>query len=537
MTPRWRGALKYGLLLVVVLLAYLPALRNGFVWDDDAHLTAPALRSVEGLRRIWTEPGATQQYYPLLHSAFWVEHRVFGDSPFGYHLTNLLLHALAACLFLLLLERLSVPGALIASVLFALHPVQAESVAWISEQKNTLSLVFYLAAALAYFRFDATHTRRAYFLALGWFACALLTKTVTATLPAALLVVIWWRRGRLSWRRDVLPLLPWFVLGALAGLFTVTVEHDLIGAGGSAIHLAPLQRVVLAGRALWFYVGKLAWPASLAFIYPQWTLDPTSLPQWVPALIWIVVGVVVWRARSHARGPLAAYLLFTGSLFPALGFFNLYPFRYSFVADHFQYLAGLSVFAVAGVLLVRAITGPWVVGVAAAAFATLTWHQALQYRDASTLYRATLATNPDCWMAYNNLGKELMSTSDRREDSIGLFHRALALRPDYFEARNNLGLALTQAARPAEAVPQLRRAVAIAPGSYQAHNNLGIALASSGRAADALAEFRVAAALNSTLPNIQENWARALLLLGRNAEANDHFAIARRLRAASPTSR
>ncbi len=232
-------------LLLLMLLAYWPALSGGLLWDDNGHVTRRDLQSLAGLGRIWFEIGATQQYYPVLHSAFWLEHRWWGDSVLGYHLVNVVQHALAAGLFGLLLRRLAVPGAWLAALLFALHPVCVESVAWISDRKNTLSLVFYLAAALAYLRFDERRHARGYALASILFLLGLLTKTVTATLPAALLVVFWWRRGRLEWRRDVLPLLPWFALGAVAGLFTAHFERTLIGAEGADFNLGWADRCVL----------------------------------------------------------------------------------------------------------------------------------------------------------------------------------------------------------------------------------------------------------------------------------------------------
>ena len=196
------------LALLVTLVAYYPAWHGGLLWDDDAHITRVDLRSFEGLWRIWFDVGATQQYYPVTHSAFWVLYRLFGDATLGYHLVNISLHATSAFLFAVILRRLAVPGAVLAAFIFALHPVHVESVAWITELKNTLSGVFYLGAALAYLRFDADRRRQSYALALVLFALALLSKTVTATLPAALLVVFWWQRGALRWRQDVLPLAP-----------------------------------------------------------------------------------------------------------------------------------------------------------------------------------------------------------------------------------------------------------------------------------------------------------------------------------------
>ncbi|MEN6605303.1 MAG: glycosyltransferase family 39 protein, partial [Bryobacteraceae bacterium] len=233
--------LAYALVLCVVLFAYWPSLQGGFLWDDDAHVPAPEMRSLHSLYSIWFDVGATQQYYPLLHSAFWLEHRLWGDAVLGYHLVNVLLHAVAACLLIAILRKLAVPGAWLTGFVFALHPVCVEAVAWISEQKSTLSAVFYLAAALVYLRFDETRRRRWYFFALVLFITAMLSKTVTCTLPAALLLVFWWRRGRIEWKRDALPLLPWFAVGIGGGLFTARVERLYIGAEGSDYALTFLQ--------------------------------------------------------------------------------------------------------------------------------------------------------------------------------------------------------------------------------------------------------------------------------------------------------
>src|SRR5215469_3076679 len=235
-----------------ILFSYLPALQGSFLWDDPMHVTRPDLRSLRGLWRIWFDLGATQQYYPLLHSAFWLEHRLWGDASVGYHLVTVFFHILAACLVLAVLRRLKVPGAFLAAAIFALHPVNVESVAWIAEQKNTLSAVFYLGAMLTYLRFDQQRRLALYVVSLGLFVCGLMTKTVVATLPGALLIIFWWQRGDLSWRRDVWPLTPWFVLGGAAGLFTAWVERRVIGAQGTAYDLSFVERFLLAGRVIWF---------------------------------------------------------------------------------------------------------------------------------------------------------------------------------------------------------------------------------------------------------------------------------------------
>jgi hypothetical protein len=332
----WPLGMVFTGLLLVAVVAYWPCLQGDFLWDDAGHVTNPELQSWSGLWRIWFEPGATQQYYPLLHTAFWLEHRLWGDTTLGYHLANLLWHASSAGLFVALLRRLAGPGSLLAGFLFVLHPVAVESVAWIAEQKNTLSTLFYLAAALAWLRFEADRRPARYAVASGWFLAALLTKSVTATLPAALLVVAWWQRGRLSWRGDVRPLLPWLIAGAAAGLYTAWFERTGIGAQGADFDLSFVERVLLAGRVVWFYLGKLLWPAELIFHYPRWSIDDTAAGQYLfPVAALALLGGLAWGARRQ-RGPLAAALLFGGTLFPVLGFVNVYPFLFSYVADQFQ---------------------------------------------------------------------------------------------------------------------------------------------------------------------------------------------------------
>jgi len=525
---RWPAPLAFLLLFGLAFIAYLPALRGGFLWDDSAHVTRTDLRSLAGLFRIWLEIGATQQYYPFLHSTFWLEHRLWDDAVLGYHLINLLQHATAAFLFGLLLRRLAVPGAWFAAVLFALHPVGVESVAWISEQKNTLSTVLYLAAALAYLRFADARRPSAYTLASGFFALALLTKTVTASLPAALLVIAWWRHGRLEWRRDIMPLLPWFAAGAGMGLLTAHFEREFIGAQGADFALDFLQRGLLAGRVVWFYLGKLLWPANLRLIYPRWTVDATVWWQWLFPLAACVLFVALawWTRRS--RAPLAAALLFGGTLFPVLGFFNVYPFLYSYVADHFQYLASLALFAFAGAGLTQLLA--WLptaarIGAFVALPATLgllTFFQAGMYRDSETLYRTTIARNPACWMAHNNLAIVLVESS-RAIDALPHYEAALRLRSPYPEAEHNYGLALNRLGRFTEALLRLERAVALKPDYAEAHNELGVALMGLNRTAEGHPEFETALRLRPDFGMAHRNLGLALASSGRVTEGLPHF--------------
>jgi tetratricopeptide (TPR) repeat protein len=501
-TVLWPAAL-WPLLLASTLIAYLPALQGSLLWDDNMHVTRPDLQSLHGLWRIWFDLPATQQYYPLLHSAFWLEHRMWGDAVLGYHLINVALHSASACLLVIILRRLSVPGAWLAGFVFALHPVCVEAVAWISEQKSTLSGFFYLASALTYLHFDRTRRRSLYLLALGWFVLALLSKTVTATLPAALLLVFWWKRGRLEWRRDLLPLLPWFAAGISAGLFTAWVESAprLIGAQGSRFALTFLQRLLLAGRVPWFYAWKAIWPANLMFIYPHWKVDSGDIIQYVfPIGLAAVAIALFWLARRN-RGPLAGFLFFVGTLFPALGFLNVYPFRYSYVADHFQYLAllGIIVPVASGItLLARRIplrpapvAAIALAGVLLTTLGAATRRQSAMYSDYETLFRATLARNPGSSLLYNNLGVILMSTN-RETEAVPEFREAVRLTPDDPDYRVNFGLALAQLpGRLGDAVAEYQAALRVAPHLPAAHLNLGLAYSSMpGRMQDAIEEYR-----------------------------------------------
>jgi protein O-mannosyl-transferase len=532
----------YALIFAATLAAYWPALQGGFIWDDLGHVTRPDLRPWSGLLRIWGEIGATQQYYPFLHTAFWLEHRLWGDSPLGYHLLNIFLHATAACLFGVVLRRLlesasepsgsRFPGVeWLAALLFALHPVGVESVAWISEQKNTLSTVLYLCAALVYLRFDGDRRAGSYALATGLFVLALLTKTVTATLPAALLVIFWWRRGHLSWRRDVLPLLPWFAFSAAAGLITSWVEGSLLGAHGADFSLGLIGRSLLAGRVIWFYLGKLIWPANLIFIYPHWTVDPGAAWQYLFPLGVAAVIVALWFQRRKNRGPLAAVLFFVGSLFPALGFINVFPFIFSYVADHFQYLASLGIFALAAAGLamiaarIPAAAGRGFAGALLFLLGALTWQQSKMYHDVFTLYQTTIDRNPACWMAENNLAESLAGVG-RVPDAIPHLERAIALRPQSAEAENNFGDDLRQLGRPLEAIPHLERALKLQPTFAQAHNNLGVALMEANRPAEGLTHFEEALRLNPHYAQACFNLGLALANTGHPPEAIEHFARA-----------
>jgi tetratricopeptide (TPR) repeat protein len=466
-------------LIAAVFLAYQPAWHGGFIWDDNCFVTRPELRSWYGLFRIWFEPGATLGYYPLLHSAFWIQYWLWGDATLGYHLVNIMLHAMSAVMAALILRRLAIPGAFLAAAIFALHPVHVESVAWISEFKNTLSAVFYLGSVMVYLRFDEQRRTSLRLWALLLFVLAMLSKPVTITLPGALLVIFWWQHGRLSWRKDVLPLLPFFLLGVGAGIFTIWTQHFITGNDVPQFANPALERVLIAGKAIWFYLGKLFWPTELIFIYPRWETSHMAAWQYIYPVAAFALLVTLWMLRRCWRGPLAGLLFFVGTLLPVLGFFNVFTFVYSFVADHYQYLASIGIITLfaAGIAIILKRLRSWLrlAGYAICVLllltlATLTWRQSRMYTDIEKLYSTTIDLNPTCWMAYNNRGI-IYASLDRDQYAIEDFNHAIRLKPDDAEFYNNRGAAYGKLSQYQRAIEDFNETIRLRPDYANAYYN------------------------------------------------------------------
>jgi Flp pilus assembly protein TadD len=564
MLPVWQG----GLIVFLVFLAYLPALRGGFVWDDDSWTTRiiGLLRDPSGLRSIWFQPTALQQYYPLSGTTFWLDYQLWKFWTTPYHVENVLWHALAALLFWRLLLRLRVPGAWLAGAIFALHPVMVESVAWITERKNVLSLVLYLGAWLAYLRYaqgvtgdkcQVTGTEAAaavpdsppatrhpplfYGLAFVLFLCALLAKTTTFSLPAAILLIGWWQRGQIRWRADVLPTLPFFVLAIGLCAVTAWLEKNHVGAEGPHFALSFPQRCLIAGRAFWFYLGHLFWPANLCFVYPRWQPNPGSGWQWLQPATAIGALFTLWLARGRiGRGPVTALFFFVGTLFPVLGFMNAYGMRYSFVWDHWVYLSALGIIALVAALVVRvaeSLRTPAVIyGFAAIVLpvlALLTWRQAGMYTDTETLWRTTLARNPDSWMAHSSLGT-LLYDQGHIEEAMEHYRKAIQLDPNNCEDLNNLGLTLVARGQFDEAIKYYYQAIQFKPDYFDALSNLGVALVAQGRFDEAIENFRKAIRINPNFANALDNLGIALAAEGRFDEAIENYRKAIRINSNRP---
>jgi len=475
-----RGWLKGCLLVVAVFLAYQPAWHAGFIWDDDVYVTQnPLLTAPDGLKRIWFSLNAPSQYFPLTYTTFRVERTFWGLNPAGYHGVNILLHAVNALLVWRLLKRLSVPGGWLAAAIFALHPVQVESVAWITERKNVLSLFFFLLALLAWVEFVEERPKpgwRFYFLSLFFYLLALCSKTTACTLPAALLLVLWLKEKPIN-RFRLAQMIPFLVLGTGMGLVTVWWERYHQGTQGAFFSYGLPERILIASHALWFYAGKLIWPANLTFSYSRWPINAAD----PLAYGWLVAGagacaVIYFARRFTGRGVEVAALFYVATLSPMLGFIMLYTFRYAFVADHYQYVASLGPMALAAAGMTRGweffkkrtpFPTPALGGMLLLVLGILTWRQCGMYADQETLWRVTMAKNPNSWLAHNNLGKELLRTG-RVDEAIIQYQKAVEIEPDFAMAHYNLGMVLAQKGLADEAIAQFKETLRFKPDDTNA---------------------------------------------------------------------
>ena len=515
-------------LVVLIVVAYLPALGAGFVWDDDHHVTKnAALASTAGLAAVWTTLDATPQYYPLTHTVFWIEHALWGLDPRGFHAVNLLLHAISALILWRTLRLLEVPGAWLVAAIFGVHPVHVESVAWVSELKNTLSGCLYLGASRIFlgWALDRERGPARPWIASAMYLLALLSKTVTSTWPIAMAIVLWWKTARVD-RRAIAWLAPLLAVGAAFGAVTHRLEATQIGTSGADWSLPFVSRVALSARIVWFYLGKLVWPDPLSFIYPRWTVDATSPAAWVWMLSALAVAAVLFTYRDRlGRGPSATLAFFVVTLAPALSFFDVYPMRYSWVADHFQYLASIGPIALACAAWARRTISPRrrVAGVAITAAVLLaasgrTFGRCGAYRDEETLWRDTLRHNPHAWIAHNNLGV-LLAERGAHEEAASEFARVLALRPSHSGARANLGYLQELMGRPEAAVLTLREAAAARPEDADVRIHLVRILIATGRLDDAVSPAVEAARLRPGDPDVLCDAGSLLARAGRTAEA------------------
>ncbi len=555
----WRRDWVWALFLIAfVFIAYSQVFRADFIWDDESHLTQnPCVIGPLGLKEIWTTTQAV--YYPLVLTTFWVLHKFIGLNPLPYHALNVLLHAVSAILLWRVLRLLHVRGAWLGAALWALHPVMVQSVAWVTELKNTQSCVFYLLSILFFLKWEdqgvlppgspqrQNRDRRSLVFALSLlsFLLATLSKPSAVMLPFVLALCVWWMRGKIRWR-DTLAFAPFALISAVASTWTIWEQRFHARAVGPEWVETFPERLIIAGKAIWFYLGKLVWPHPLIFIYPRWHVDSSNVVAYLPLMAAIATLIGLWFVRAQlGRAFFFAAAYYVISLFPVLGFFSVYFFRYSFVSDHFQYLASMGPLALIGAgigtLLGRFcgtpdhfVSHPETVsrpgntivsprrqlvlssvlcGILLVSLGFLTWRQTAEYHNLFALYTATLEKHPRCWMAHYNLGIVLREQGDV-DQAIEHYREAVALRPDYAEAHYNLGRLLVEKGQLDDAIVHYERAASINPADAAAQNNLGVTLFGIGRADDAIAHYQKALEIRPDYAEASCNLANVLIAKG-----------------------
>jgi tetratricopeptide (TPR) repeat protein len=578
---RWQVPLGIALIAALAYFVYRPALHGGFILDDELLTQSKLIKAPDGLHRFWftTEP---TDYWPVTSSSFWLEWRLWGDNPTGYHVTNLVLHIADSLLIWLLLRRLAIPGAFLAAAIFAVHPVNVESVAWIAQRKNLLAMLFLLISILCYLKTEDRLSWTGeegsrpsaspwYLLSLMAFVLGMLSKGSVAVLPALLLLIVWWRRPLTKW--DVLRSVPFFLLGGLLTLLNVWFQTH--GAETIVRNVTPLERLLGAGAVVWFYLFKALVPVNLIFVYPQWNIQASNFLWWLPLLGAVAVtALLVWQCASSsattnrtliptswARPLLFAWLFFCISLAPVMGFTDVGYMQYSLVADHYQHIAIIGVVA-----LIAAGWSVWrksmpenarfaadiVAAVYVGGLAFLSLQQCEEYRDPATLYQMTLEKNPACWLACNNLGNLLSAENQKQaaielydksliikadqpkvysnlgatqieigqtEQGLASFQQALKLDPNCFDAEYNWGVALRKLGHSDEAIPHLQRAIELQPENPLYYNSLGQAQIETGHAKAAIKSLEMAHELDPDNVNTCAALAVAYEHGGRTAEA------------------
>ncbi|MDH7482777.1 MAG: tetratricopeptide repeat protein [Armatimonadota bacterium] len=527
--PSGSNAIILGALAVAVvaIIAYMPAINNGFIWDDyDCFLNSPLIKSQNAFYKLWLTTESAD-YYPLVYSLFRIEYQLWGTNPRPYHLANIFIHALGSALLWLVLSKLRVPGAFVSALVFAVHPVNVEAVAWIFQQRTTLPLVFMLVAILAYLQFYTNFKTRWYVIALVAFLLGLLSKSSIVMLPCVLLGCVWWQRGKIA-RCDLIWSVPFFIQSLAFGILTIWFQsHRAIG--GEIIRNDNfLARMAGAGWAVWFYLYKALIPYKLTFVYPKWNIDSKSIISYIPLAILVFCLIVFAKYRkSWGRPLLAAFGYYFLMLLPVLGFFDIYFMKFSLVADHWQYVAipgvivlviGIAAFIFKRFgrkgMLIGAIGAIAIVGL----LTEISWKQEKIYKYEETIWRDTIAKNPTAWLAHYNLGLSLVGKG-KHDEAFEHFRETLRFNPRYAEAHNNIGLILQMRGELDQAVLHFRKALEIKPIMAEVHNNLGNALADLGRYEEAMREYKEAIRIDRNFASAYNNLGVVLASQGNYDEA------------------
>ena len=574
------------LLAVLTFIVFSGTIRNGFVWDDDDYIHKnQLLTDPHGLAKIWKSYYApsynpeqnTPQYYPFVFTSFFLEHKLWGFNPAGYHVINLLLHIANVILLLIVLNKLGFKWyiSFITAAIFAIHPTQVESVAWATERKNVLTGLFYFAAFLSFLRFEDSSKIKFYLLSIGLFICALLSKTASVMLPVVLILAAY-LRGR-PIKKTIIYSIPFFIISLAAGLVTWLVEHTLVGTKGAEWDFGLLQRFEIATHSFWFYIGKILWPHPISFLYGQWKVNPYSLEGMMPLIGAIVLlAAVLILHKKTGKLPFFCFGYFGFVAAPALGFISFYMMRYTFMADHFIYLGSWSI-----MLLI--VTGSaWIINhikseapkiftaiavtiIALGFCAGLSAEQVKKYKNVQSLWEHTISVSPDAWLAHNNLGviyagqgqpqraiEHYLTTiklnpkyhlaynnlgvsyamTNQSEKAIENYKKALELKPDYTESYYNLAAVYSQMEKNNEAAENFKIVVKDRPKYFSAWYNLAICFSKMNKLSEAAEAYKKAAEISPTHPEVHYNLAVTYQLMNKLDDAVIYFQKALELKPA-----
>ena len=518
-TPRTLAAL----LILFTLVAYLPAIGAGYIWDDDTLLTAnPQMRTLAGLSQIWHGENS-RDYTPLTLTTFWLEWRLWGATPTGYHVVNILLHALSAILLWLVLRRLLIPGAWLAALLFAIHPVNVASVAWVAELKNTLSFALFLSSLLTYLIARDRKHLPIYFASILLFLLAALSKGAVVTLPAILLLCILWQNRSLT-RRDILEIFTYAAIAVVAALLTIHYQ-----ARAQHYGLIPdtlNYRIARAGASIWYYLGALIWPAGLSPIRPPWLPDLHSPLTYIPAAAAVAAPVLfACNRRTWGLPFFFAYSCYLLMLLPILGFVWMTLMQETPGADWWQYMATPAIFASVAALLVTASSKSKLVTplicIIIAILLIQTERRTAIYSDMETYCRAVTTEDPYAWTLKNNLGI-MLKRQGRYSEAISSYKQALSDNPNYVEVHINLGNAYAASGNPTAAESEFRRAAVMRPGDpaiLAAITNQAEALAAKGNFSAAEQSFRDALLLSPDSIVLRIELCQTLVAQGKKSDA------------------
>jgi len=494
-TTKARELIKVILVIAICLIVYIPAIRGGFVFDDESMLTNNPVLKDNGLYQTWFTTSQSN-YWPITWTSYWVEHKLWGLRPAGYHITNVIIHTVCALVIWRILVHLGISGAFAAAVIFAVHPVNVESTAWIAQRKTVLAMMFFALSLLCYLKYDEDGRRRFYLSAVVLFAAAMLSKGSAAGAPIAILLCIWWRQGTIG-KRDILRSMPFFVISAVMSVTEVWFQCNRTIMGETIRSEGFGGRIAVAGAAVWFYIYKALLPIKLIVIYPRWNIEQS---QWLWYLPCAALGGIFWVSRRYrkkwGRCLLFALTYYVVMLAPVLGLFDIYFMRFSFVADHYQYLSigglislvvSVGYYYAARFGRMGTVTVKLVLCVTAVILGLLSRQQCHIYRDGKALWSDTLSKDPNSWMARYSLGYIFQCEGDI-DKAISYYREATEVKPDCIDAYIDLGVAYGHIGRYAEAIESFRKVIEIEPNYAMAYYNLGITY---GRIEDRPAAIKV----------------------------------------------